>query len=180
MADTKISDMAPALSVLDADLIPIVQAGVNLKATRQNLLTAAPGEQIRLVSQGINPARLQSADLGTYVEVRNGGPIDALSAAAARIRAVCGNTDFDMQASGVVLLLIGPGKTITLGDALGSALVLIDRNLNKVSILSTNQPLITYVPGNPANWILPAPTDLATAIDRIAAAVVAGAPGGPI
>lgn len=52
MADLKISDMTAASEVANADVVPVVQAGANVKASRALLLTAASGEAIALSGAG--------------------------------------------------------------------------------------------------------------------------------
>lgn len=48
----KISQMAnPPLGVLSTDILPIVQTGVNYKATRENFLTARGGDQALLKNE---------------------------------------------------------------------------------------------------------------------------------
>jgi len=50
MADTKITAMAAAAEVANADVVPLVSAGTNEKATRAQLLTGAATEIIELVA----------------------------------------------------------------------------------------------------------------------------------
>lgn len=68
MADTKISAMSVAPDVGNADVVPIVSAGANEKATRAQLLTAKTGEDISLVGAATQSVLMTDAG-GTAVVV---------------------------------------------------------------------------------------------------------------
>ena len=71
MADTKISDMTAAVSVADADLVPIVQGGVNKKAT------------VDLILDALTAARVATAIGSTAANLVYAGPASGASAVPA-------------------------------------------------------------------------------------------------
>jgi len=180
MADTKMSDFPATLSVASGDYFPILQGGVNKKAWRSVILVAVAGEHIQLVGNGTNYSRIVSADLLNYVTVHQGTGIDVLSQTYVKIQTGVAGSILDMKTTGDISITLPAGKIFDVGDLLGAARIVVDRTLNQVSILSTVQPFVTYVPLVPANWALPVPIDIATAIDRLVAAVVARTVGGPV
>jgi len=183
MADTKISAMPAAIDVALADEFPIVKAGVNNKATKQQLLTGAAGQNQYLVAATLSHVGMHNFATTSYIRVYDNGNIDIFSAGAAGIQifnnvnnAQCyikGNGDID-------LICLAAGKITRLGAPGVAGQIIIDNLAGQITINGAGIILIGYVPGVPANWILPAPGDVWTAIDRIAAAVVARTVGGPI
>jgi len=180
MADTKMSDFPATLTVAAGDYVPVLQGGVNKKAWRSVLLIAGAGEHISLVGDGTNRSQLISADLLNYVRVQQGTGIDILAQLYVKLQTGGAGSIIDMKTTGDISITLPGGKIFDVGDLLGAARIVVDRTTNQVSILSTVQPFITYAAVVPANWALPVPLDIATAIERILAAVVAGAPGGPV
>lgn len=71
MADTKISDMTAAVSVADADLVPVVQGGVNKKAT------------VDLILDALTAARVATAIGSTAANLVYAGPASGASAVPA-------------------------------------------------------------------------------------------------
>jgi len=59
MADEKISAMTAASQMANADVMPIVQGGANLKATKLQLLTGASGEDLTLTAHASQSIVLQ-------------------------------------------------------------------------------------------------------------------------
>ncbi len=77
MADQKISDMTAATEVMNADEVPIVQAGMgNLKAVRGQLLTGASGEDISLTSSTGQQSQLTTDGADAGVNAVDGGNLE--------------------------------------------------------------------------------------------------------
>lgn len=79
MADTKISDMAAATAVADADLIPIVQGGVNLSATRALLLSGDGAENVALVAGSGSNAAVRNTDFSNVLVIPESGQVQLLA-----------------------------------------------------------------------------------------------------
>lgn len=157
MPDLKISQMNPAPLVDNADLIPIVQAGANFFATRDQLLIAHAepitfGNDVGYVLQ-VDGSNNWSLFFGPGVA--SAFTLDALGNV---VLGVC--TTFSV---------VGPGSAEITIDAAGEI------NLTPAPGFTVQ---IFYSPASPGDWS-GLPTDLVSAVDRIAAAV-AGLLGGPI
>lgn len=155
MANEKISQMTAAAAVTDADLVPIVQAGSNMAATRAQLLTGSNNAVIYLVAAS---GQFVGIKAGAYlIQVRDDGSIN-------------------LEGQGASLQIDGSGNVLLRGQAL---------TLNaQTGLMSLGQNIggsvqVQYTPASLSDWATTSPPDLATAIDRIAAAVV-GLLGSPI
>ena len=227
MADEKISAMPPATQLNDADVIPIVQGGVNKTVTRSVFL-AAPALEVIDLSAG-----------GTTLGIDIVGNLQAVLNAGAEFEVIhSSGSIISIDSAGVVNLDVGTTGTINIGPTPGQGMqfvmngvgfhgaihivslsagtfdwawgatlwiegdssgvlnirgqpgkkVIISVNSGSITIGATGQlvlhdptvggPKISFVATTPANWT-GAPTDLPTAVNRLAAAV-AGLLGGPI
>lgn len=156
MANEKISAMTTASQVANADIVPIVQGAANKKATRTVLLTGAAGEDIVIQGSTGQSVKLLSADGQTEVWIRDDGFIYLRNLNT--FLQILGNGDTDFDSGGRLNL-----------------------HANGTMAISCNSgnPNVLYNPGNPTDWSGSPPTDVATALDRIASALVTVL-GGPI
>lgn len=164
MPDTKISAMPPASFVTAADYFPIVQSGVNLRCTRNQILRGHTGEAIALVTNSGFDAGYDSAD-NYQINVAPAGTCDIVAAASA------------------IVAITGAGAC-TIGAASGQILELLNSNGSFIRLdadgtitLDTSVPAkvlhLYYTPGTPGDWA-GSPTSVWEALDRIAAVVSSG------
>lgn len=182
MPDTKISAMPSAASVLNADLVPIVQAGINDKATKALLLTGGAGEDIIIVASSLKKAAMQNNAGSCFVWCNDNGSVLTTGNQGAQLADSFAGARFNITAANNMEMICPTvGKTYTIGCSIRNKMVLDDTTLPGAFTLTCAGPVfIPYTPGAPLNWALPVPPDIWTALDRIAAAIVARTVGGPI
>lgn len=182
MPDTKISALTAAAAVNNADVTVIVQAGVDLKATKALMLTGGAGEDVILKASTLKAAKVENsatAPVGAYLQINENGTI-LLNSNSQDVQIVGGSSIFHIAASqDMDMSNVNPGKKYTIGCPTRTRVV-CDDNTQTFTIVCAGACLYPYIPGAPANWLLPAPTDVWAALDRIAAAIVARTVGGPI
>lgn len=154
MANEKISAMPAATEVVDTDLVPIVQAGINKKATRQMLLTGSNNAPILLRGSSGQFAGIQAGIFS--IQIRDDGFLSITFPGGTIQSDSAGN--LILHGSTVAILSIS--GAVTIGQDIGGS----------VSVM--------YNPSDLGNWQA-TPPDQAAAINRIAA-VVAALLGGPI
>lgn len=76
MASEKISEMTAASSVANADEVPILQGGVNKRATRAFLLTGADGEEIVLKAGDGEKVRITNHDGSCAIVLNDDGSVN--------------------------------------------------------------------------------------------------------
>lgn len=152
----KISAMTPATEMFLADVLPIVQAGANLKATKQQILDAATAEATRMNSSA-----------STFFELQTDGSFYFKESGTMRFAYDVPGGAFAVNA--VSFFQLTSAGTSQIATAAGILTLQSNPGFNVV---------IVYVPAAPGNWVIP-PVDLVAAVDRLAAAV-AGLLGGPI
>lgn len=155
MPDEKISQMSAASEVFDADSVPIIQSGSNKKATRALLLTGSNNAPIYLVASSGQFVGLKAGNYSIYV--RDDGFI-ALEGQGTSLQ-IDGSGNVTLR--GASLTLTTTTGLISLGQGIGG---------------SVN---VGYTPSDLSIWLTTSPPDLATAVNRLAAAV-AGLLGGGI
>jgi hypothetical protein len=163
----KISAMPSVANVNNADELPVVQGGVNMKATRDQYLKTAGGE---IITIAYGPSEVQFSDAGFFLgSFDNAHGFDFVLANGNHIgmNAAIG-IQLDASGSGIIQLAVGAGViqitaagAITIAPAVGQVLQL------------------TYTPAVPANWVGGVGT-VWNALDRLSAAIVARTIGGAI
>jgi hypothetical protein len=83
MADTKISAMTPAAVCESPDLLPLVQAGLNLSVTRVVLLECDTGESIRINKLVGGKVSLQNGAATALIEIDATDNINILNSVGA-------------------------------------------------------------------------------------------------
>jgi len=171
MADTKISAMAAATEVLNADVVPIVNGGANFKATRQLLLTAGTGEDIELVPSAGGVAKIENAGAQGRVEVDASGNPNIISSLTVTVGRADLSTYLRLDSTDVWSWLLG-GAILGLSIDNGGTLELsMDLTNDTAKFLAASGIDITYIPGDTNDWTGADPTTVYEALDRIAAAV---------
>jgi hypothetical protein len=180
MPDTKISAMTAAASILDADLVPIVQGGVNKKATKQQVLMGGAGEDIALQGSAGQAAKLVNAAGSSGVFVTAAGAVtDSFGTTYQLVGNVMG-TFLSISAAGQVTFSdAGMGQTMAWGVA-GAAVLSISGPAQTASLIATNGVFINFVDNGAGNWATTPPNNWQTAIYRLAAQVQALSLGVPI
>lgn len=152
MADIPISGMAVASQVNNADLIPIVQGGMNFSATRQLILKGGPTEDIVVSSSASHIAELDtySGNAGFSVNDANGqaaGFGDELLLNFA-------NTSLKIQASPLhnFEVQLPAGGDAYISGPSGHTYILVNDNAGQVSIGGLSGVSIQYFPAVSANW----------------------------
>jgi hypothetical protein len=169
MADEKISAMPAASFMANADDMPILRLGANNKISRNLFMVAGPAEA----------AAWQNSS-GGWVGLNIAG--NALVTAAAGASATMSNNALSGQVtvnvSGAVNGVAAMGQTMSF--MMGMAGFMINA-AGHTSLLDTSGAscFVTFVATGAGNW-MGVPNNLATAIDRLAAALVARTAGGPI
>lgn len=169
MADTKISAMTAATFVLNADVVPIVQGGVNLKSSRALFLTGSATEDIQLKGASGQKAQIVPDDGNALIETLDGGLVNIRALTTLDVFSSDGVTTGEViwDPTGVFVVTDGSGG-IWLGDpgfAVGMTLDPVGGNFILTGFTSY---LFDYIAGTPTDWSGAAPTDLFTAIDRCA------------
>ncbi len=159
MADEKISAMTGASAMANADVMPILRLGVNNKITRNAFMVAAAGEQAAWSAVG-------------------GGVVGMTVAGDALLQPVAGRSALVNVSGSYGLEISALSTTMTAIPGTPAAMV---ANGSSVTITAVGQvqivdvtmagPTITFVPSTPSDWVIP-PNELATAVNRIARALV--------
>ncbi len=166
----KISAMPAAGPLTGTEPVPVVQSGANKKTTTQAIANLAPA----------GPPPTQIANGGASVLCSALGAINAVDG---------GNRDTTFTGTQGALIQMQSGGQININAGFGFLMRLAANggflfigNVGNAQLVDASgaSAFVTYVPAVPANWIAPVPTDLAAAIDRCAAAIVARTVGGPI
>lgn len=183
MPDTKISAFPAAANVVNADELPIVQALVNAKCTRQQLLEAGIGENITVKAQGLNSVSLESGMAGEKVVLDDTfGYVG--NSVIGWITVITGTNGYiQLSSTGAVLISShGGGANLVLSNAgTGQSIALTGAGAQIVFVSPAGVfiPFLIQAPGAIGNWAVGVPVDYNLAINRLAAAV-AGLLGGPI
>jgi len=130
-----------------------------------------------------NRVGMENSAATNYVRLYDNGNIDIISqvGGAIQISSVPGNTVLSLFANGNIDLVgTANNKVYRIGAPGAAGQLVIDNLLSVITLNGAATIVIGYIPGVPANWALPVPGDVWTALDRIAAAVVARTVGGPI
>ena len=187
MADEKISAMPAATSVGNADLLPIVQGGVNKRATKILFLTQSTGEPIGLVGPGVAIIRIDSAG-GLQLTAEAGQPVQILVGTSGLYLSPSG--DSVLQASLAHRLVLSSYSGLASVVATGTEdLILsclgggtLEFNHNAAIVMNPNVGSvinIAYQDGTVGAWAVGPPSTIREAVDRLATAV-AGLLGVPI
>jgi hypothetical protein len=157
----KISAMTPATDCNNADVIPAVQAGANVKMTRDAFLTAVGVEFLTLTGAGGD----SSIVLGV------GGQL-ALAFGSAGGFGLSDETQTYIIAVNPVPFIIQADRLIQINNTTSGASIAIDAGGGDISIITGGgqSVVISYTSLVPAAWA-GAPADLANAVDRLASAV---------
>jgi hypothetical protein len=147
MASEKISAMPSATEVGNTDVVPVVQSGANKKSTRLLLLTAGSGEEIALNAAAGQFAGIQAGSFS--IMLRDDGFLNI----------IIGGANIQCDGSGNLTIR---GTAVTL-NATSGAFIIEQGTGQNISV--------QFNTANPGNWTS-APNDLASAVDRIAAALV--------
>lgn len=161
MPDTKISALPAATTVSNADDTVIVQAGVNKKAARTLLLTAAVGETIGLVGPG-----------GDLIECQGAGGIAIQCLIGESIILGDGSTAFLNCFAGQIQMqtTLGQPYAVTVN---GASIVIDATGAIQITPLPGTVLTLHYTPLTPGDWS-GSPTSVWEALDRIAAVVSTG------
>lgn len=155
----KISALPSATEMANAEVLTIVQAAVNKKITKQAFLTAATGEPIAL--GGVVATIEIDASDNIQITVGFGQTL--------HISDLAGTNFVIIDAFGNVLVSAAPGTAVTTGFPGVSQVVVSETGLS-VEAPTGSSADVTYHVGAAGNWA-GSPTNMATALDRIAAAV---------
>lgn len=179
MADEKISAMPAATATATGDLIPIVQGGVNKKATKAVLFQGAAGATDAYVSGAlgfvgvidhlgtsgiqVDDANKKLRGFGAILDFQFGTPTGSFQISAA------GNISLDAGAHAGIIDL----------GTVGTAELKLDQGAGTVLLTCANLCSVKYAPAVPGNWAVPV-TTIHQALDRLVAAVVARTLGGAV
>jgi hypothetical protein len=154
---------------LSADLVTTVQSGVNQKATKAQMLTAATAEGI--VLQGENGAMVQLGTLGDVAIICHTGELFTIADDVSFniiSRDVSSVVNVGDAAAGGMTLTGGlPSITMTAGGTM------------TIALGAGGSVIVQFMPTGSGIWAPAKPIDLADAVQRISAAV-AGLLGFPI
>jgi len=179
MPDTKISAFAGVPEMLLADEVPALQGGVNVKVTKQQILTGAVGEVERLTSAAAGQVQLTTDTAQEFIDLADATGILLSSTFGIRI---CDPTlAYGFFQTAIVNQIVGPpavAQGCKVGYA-GVAQMICDVTTGQVLFVATTAVVIPYFDGSAGAWTIPVPANLNVAIDRLANAV-AGLLGGTI
>ena len=167
--DEPISAMPAPTSVTNEDLVPIVQSGVNYKATRSQLLTGATGEGLTVQSSANAAAQLRTPAGTAIVQVI---PVaETADVHGSNIQLITANTSITMDSGsgGSIQIVFENAKSMSIGAAANHASINFNDGTRTVSITGSSGVFISYVPSTPSSWNGTPPTFLAAAVDRCAA-----------
>ena len=161
MADEKISAMAAATEVANADIMPIVQGGVNLSATRELLLTAAPASYIHLVgNDGTSALTIDSGNTGSLVCA---GDVSMSSTPAGAL--------IYADTAGSIGIVCADAGEVFIRNISNTMSLIFDPSSGSWTMTASSTIYIQYTAGSPGNWPSGLPGDVWAALDKIAAAV---------
>lgn len=170
MADQKISDMTAATSVGNADLVPIVQSGLNKKATREQLLTSDPMGGIVLVALG--GGTFGGTTIGGETAFQGDASGFILTAPYFSYNWGPGyNSNYTGTSDGGWYLSFETDTTCQVFDNSARVLLSLDSLLEKITITANLGVFVTYIASVPSDWATSPPADMNTAINRLASAV---------
>lgn len=168
MADVKISAMPAAAEVANADICPWVQAGLNVRATKEQVFTGSAGEDFWMTGvAGQFCGILNSATTGgIYVN----GVDEPVIAGDQVLIAWAGGTPHSIafQNTGDVLWEMGDGGVLTIDSETTSQAFTLNMAANTCTI-QFDIVLINFVAAVAGDWSGASPTDIWAAIDRCAA-----------
>jgi hypothetical protein len=178
MADTKISAMTSAATVLNADQIPIVTGGVNKRASKSAILSAAPGEPITI--QGV---------AGQDSSLRNAGGTAVIYVTSAAVANVLGANGFfigwpgfavgiGLDGLGAIHIVPQFGAQVVIAYPAVSVGGTFDTSTGQIVFVASNGMTCPYLDGTGGAWAF-APAHYNLAINRLAIAL-AGLLGGPV
>lgn len=165
----KISDLPHAVMVQNADLVPIVQGGVNMSCSRAQIFIAKPGEDLTLSGTGAN-----------FFSIMDVGGISSVFGLGTEygIRDSSGNDYVNVDSLG----------NFSLGSSAPASIVIGGLH-SKIEMNATGRMFLTSVSGEsitvefdsltPSSWAGAPPPDLAAAVERVSLAL-AGLLGHPI
>jgi hypothetical protein len=162
----KISELAAATSIANADLLTAVQGGVNKRLTRAELFLGGATEAVTL---SFNGASLMFSAGGQAILQGSAGNI-------CQIAGFGGGAVWVDGAGGIRASALGGADMILQANS-GSFQIDVAGN---ITVGGPGAVFVGYVDGSGGSWGgAGAPTNLGTAVDRLAVAV-AGLLGGPI
>jgi len=165
----KISALPGAASVLNAALIPLVEGGITQSANRAQLLEASGAEDLTLIGASGQTIELEAGGNQNFT-VAGGGSINLVQTGGDSIAVVAG---------GGILVSVAAGNVLTISHANGALITIFAGGQIQITPGGAGVVVVGYVPAVPGQWLI-VPGDLATAIDRLVAAVVARTIGGPV
>lgn len=185
MAGLPITAMVAATQVLNADVIPIVHAGANLKVTRPVYLAAVPAEPISLTGNGTNVTidntgnveilmastkaiKIWNGSAHEFVTFGPGGDcLFEVSASKNFIVKTANGNQFNIDNLGNVVLIGAPGGAIQLAVGANS-ITMVDGASIQLAVDPGQVCFVPYLDGTAGAWKVAPPADMNTAIDRIA------------
>jgi len=171
MADTKISDMAAATEVLNAEVVPIVQGGVNKKCAASVFFVSAAGEDRWLIPSTGQHVGMKNAAADGKVQVDDAGNLDVfttenLTLGREDLSSYIRLTDADAWEWPCGGAIVG----LTIGN-LGSLSIFFDFTTDRLILEAIGGVTLPYTPAVTGDWTGADPVDVAEALDRIAAAL---------
>lgn len=170
MADVKISAMPAAPDVLDADVFPTVQAGVNFKATRPKFLTGQAGLELTITTGAGGSVAIRSDSGNTAVAVDDN--LDTVGIGCVSFGLSVGvplvNSFNCDPISGFDFMFDAALHFNVLDSAVLNGFT-IDAATGTFTIVAVTACVVPYFATTPGDWAGAAPTEVKTALDRCAA-----------
>jgi len=178
MADEKISDMLPVGHCEDADILPMVQGGLNVKVAKSVFLTGGTGEAMVITENSSHTARFVSSTGNASVGVQlNQAFVTAPQ--CSMTGGVAAESFVLIDSSGNATVRFKNGQAGKFSNEDEDAGLFIDNAGGTVEIKNGSGVIVWFVDSTPANWASSPPPDMQAALIRISAAV-AGLLGTPI
>jgi hypothetical protein len=179
MADLRISEMAAAASVSNADIMPIVQGGANFSASRSQLLTAA-GEALTIQGDVF-------FGVGMFADVIDENLVAIIPGQGTIMSSSLSCSVQDHLRENFVDVVLGAGITVQVKDGHpflvtnqgGTSTFAVSDNAGESEWISPLPPRITYIETDLTIWLNPQPVDFFSAIQRLSRAL-RGLLGAPI
>jgi hypothetical protein len=172
MPDTKISALPTTADVKNADVTVVVQGGADFKVPRSQLLTAGTGEDIEVKGAPAHSAALiaDGGDAFYQLDDSGHGEVFALNTFELGTSTGASAALFTQSTAGTTFLFTDGTFFIVSNNGGTSGTFSISDAPNNCVIQGFTSVIVQFT-GSAVPWQISAPADLATAIDRLAAAV---------
>lgn len=168
MADTKISAMALATEVKNADVLPIVSAAANFRVAKDIFLTGAAGEDIWLHAASGQVVGMDQPAAGGTININGAGTISILGPDAMYFQDLTATWGLALGVTGFVHLKSDVAESLWLSGGGADAIIKIDQTAKTVDVTATNGFDADIAGLTSASWDTAPPATFKEAIERLA------------